>query len=449
MIDDDLGGWENAFSPEFFIEKHSHQLHSHHHLSLDGGDNYYFDLRCEKDYLRAFNECPPLKAILGKRSKAHNTGDVQVLNKKSLVKASGNEANSIRTVLDRPNILQTRKQFFAQQNHYIDLFGYCPVLRMRPVGMVDELTAIWNIPPWLFDLDYTKDWLLKKEYKKIFKQFYIFWNGEKIPLNFDDIFFVFDDGFGTDFDSNLTIPDSRLTGLEYPVSNTIASYKTRNTLITKRGAIGILSNGAKDVAGNIPLLPGEKENLQNSFKKYGLVGQPFQVIISDANLNWQQMGFATRELMLFEEIDDNINRLCDAYGWPVELMSFSLKGNFNNVDKKEAYKSAYRDTIIPESESRFEQLTNGLVSEGSNLIIKADFTKVEVLQEDRKIVADIRSTISSTSEKEYKAGLITKNDWRKLLGEEPIDKPEFDKYYEPPVITPEDTGTTPEVKTDK
>lgn len=436
-MDNLLDGWENLASVEYLLDKYSNHIGVTNHLSLSGGEDFFFDLTCEKDYLRAYKECPPLKALIGKRAKAFNTGVIDVYNSGSDKKGSGVEANSIRTVLNRPNILQTQKQYFAQQNHYIDIFGYCPVLRMRPVGMVDELSALWNLPPWLFDLDYTKKWLLQAKISGIYKDYFLIWNGERIKLNFEDIFFIFDDGIGTDFDSNLTIPDSRLVGLEYPVSNICAAYKTRNTLITKRGAIGILSNGAKDTAGVIPLIPGEKESLQSSFRNYGLVGQPFQIIISEANLQWQQMGFATRELMLFEEIDDDISRLCDAYGWPLELMAFALKGNFNYSDKKEAIKSAYRDAIIPESESRMEQFTNGVISEGANLYVWTDYTKVEVLQQDKMIIAQTRSTMSTTADKEYKAGLITKNRWLELIGEPKVADPTFDEYYEAP--------TTPEV----
>lgn len=433
-----LDGWENLASAEYLLDKYNNHIGSNH-LSLSGGEEFFFDLKCEKDYLRAFKECPPLKAVIGKRSKAFNTGTMGVYNSISDKKGSGAEANSIRNVLVRPNVLQNHKQFFAQQNHYIDLFGYVPVLRMRPVGMVDELTALWNLPPWLFDLNYTRRWLLERKASGIFKDYFIFWNGERIKLNFEDVFFIFDDGIGTDFDAALVIPDSRLVSLEYPVSNIVAAYKTRNTLITKRGAIGILSNGAKDQAGVIPMVDGEKEDIQRSFKHYGLVGQPYQVIISEANLQWQQMGFATRELMLFEEIDDDISRICDAYGWPLELMAFALKGNFNSADKKEAIKSAYRDSIIPESDSRMEQFTQGIVSEGGGLYIWTDYTKVEVLQQDKMIIAQTRSTMSTTAEKEYKAGIITKNKWLELIGEEKSADPTFEEYYEAPApIAPED-----------
>lgn len=433
-------GWENLLSDGYLLDRNGNNV-GHPFNFRGGAEDYFLNLRHEKDFLRAYNECSPLKALVGKRAKAFNTGKLILLNESSEKKAQGAEAKALQALLDKPNVLQTKQQFRAQQNIYIDIFGYCPILKMRPVGMAD-VTSIWNLPPWLFDLKYTGAWLNQTTLKGIYSNYYIFWGGEKIEIKFEDVFFIHDDGIGTEHDSNLTIPDSRLVGLEYPISNIIGAYKSRNTLIMKKGAIGILSNTGKDTAGVIPLDPDEKASLQKDFSRYGLVGQPYQVIITDAALQWQQMGFPTKDLMLFEEIQDDIERMCDAYGWPVELMARGKDVTFDN--KKQALKSAYRDSIIPESVSRVEQLTAGLTDPLSNLIISVDYSEVEVLQEDKKIMADARGALDSALEKEYKNGLITKNQWLKKLGEEPVTTdPSFDQYYTAPAPIIPDPNADP------
>lgn len=428
-----LEGWDNI-EIENFIDRNS--TFSHSKISLLNGEDCFFHIRNELDFLRAYKECAPLKSIVGKRAKYFNTGSVEVFNENTDKIAVGPEARSIRNILKKPNILQTHKQYFAQQNIYLDIFGYCPVLRIRPVGMVDEITALWNLPPWLFDLTFTKEWLLQTKLTGIFSKFYLIWNGVRMEIDPDNLTFIFDDGIGCDHDNNLHIPDSRLISLEYPVSNIIACYKARNTLITKRGAIGILSNASKDTAGVIPLDKDEKTKLQKDFSKYGIVGQAFQVIITDAALQWQQMGFATKDLLLFEEIEDDINRLCDAYGLQTELMALTIKGSFNSADKEEAVKSMYRDTIIPESCSRMEQFTKVVITDPtSTLYLEQDFSKVEVLQENKKALADARAALDNALEKEYKNCLITRNEWLIELGKDPVNDPEFDLYYQAPAPT--------------
>jgi hypothetical protein len=431
-------GWKNAVTD---VERFISAGAAHNRFFYNGMEDapYFLALRCEANYLEAFNICPPLKAIVGKKAKAFNTGVRLVKNKKSGKKGSGEEAAALRKILDKPNPLQNGLQFFAQQNHYIDLFGYCPILVMRPTGMPWEISAVWNIPPWLFDLEYTGKWLFETSKVDIYKKFIVNWGGKQMPIDVEALRFVFDDGIGTECDTNLTIPDSRLVGLEYPVSNIVAAYKSRNTLITKRGAIGILSNEDKNIATGkaLPIDDDVKNALQKDFGKYGLTGQPYQIIVTDASLKWQQMGFPTKELMLFEEIQEDIERLCDAFGWPVELIARGKDVTYDN--KKQARKDLYHNTIIPEADSRMEQFSRAVVTLESNLEIVCDYSSVQVLQEDKKEAAETRKAIDDACEREYNNGLITKNDWRIALGLEPLPDEQYN-IYKNETATPENTS---------
>lgn len=393
------------------------------------GDSFLLNLTCEKEYLAAYNLCSPLKSIISKRAKAFNSGIRKVQNKNTGKEVKSGRAAEIRQLLKRPNALQTESQFMAQQNHYADIFGYCPVLKIIPTGMAGEISSMWNIPPWLFDIEYTKKWLNQKNVSGIYSSYFMTWEGERVQIPFKDLFFIFDDGIGTEYDTNLTIPDSRLLSNDFVVANIVAAYKSRNTLITKRGAIGILSNETVDGdSGSVPMRKEDKEGLQNDFKKYGLVGQAFQVIISDANLKWQQMGFPTKELMLFEEIEDDINRLCDAYGVPSVLMARGKDTTFEN--QNQGRKDFIENTIIPESSQRMEMLTNGVIEDDDSLEIITDYSGLAVLQEDKSKAATARKTLDDALQIEYKAGLITKNDWREKLGEERLTDDGFDDYYD-------------------
>ncbi len=417
--------WKNVTDVEKFIERNS--IYNRRFFGVHG-DLECFSLTCERDYLAAYNLCSPLKAITGKRAKAFNSGIKQVINANTGKEVKSGKASEIRQLLKKPNILQTESQFDSQQNHYVDIFGYCPVLKVRPAGMPDSISSIWNIPPWLFDIEYTRKWLKQTSLDGIYKAYYMEWEGERIDIPFKDLFFIFDDGIGTECDSNLTIPDSRLLSNDYIIFNIICAYKSRNTLMTKRGAIGILSNEGEDESGSIPMREGEKDQLQQDFKKYGLVGQAYQVIVTDANLKWQQMGFATKDLLLFEEIEDDINRLCDVYGYPPELIGRTKQTTFDN--RNDARRDLISNTIIPESASRMEMFTNGIMEGDASLVITRDFSKLAVLQDDKVQAATARKTLDDALSIEYMKGLITKNDWREKVGLERLEDPEFDKYYD-------------------
>lgn len=418
----DRTGWSNIGGITYFLDEY--QAVTQKSLSyLVGNSEYYLQLKHEKHFLEAYNCCPPLKAIIGKRAKALNTGKTVFQN------ADGKPLRGyqwLKKLLKRPNILQNEKQFLAQMNHYVDIFGYCPVLKIKASGFEgqDEISQLWNIPPWLFDIEYTRKWLKQNKMSGIYKSYKILWEGNDIEIPVDQLGFIFDDGIGTECDTNLTIPDSRLVGLDYVISNIMAGYKSRNTLITKRGAIGILSGDSSDNGVPIPLDEDDKTELQNEFKKYGLIGQPYHIIITNASLRWQQMGFATKDLMLFEENTENIERLADAFGWPIELIARGKDVTYDN--KVQARKDLYQNTLIPESDSRMEQFSRVIGLEGVE--IRQDFSCVPVLQTDLKTMAEARMAVNAYCEKEYNMGLMTKNEWREELGLPRIEDPAYDEY---------------------
>ena len=434
-----IDGWSGV-NPDYFIEQSWSRGNTPGMLGLQFGDEYFFNLSNEQDFLRAYNACSPLKSIIGKRNAAFNTAKrlvVRAADKEKKERVNNVQTKALEKLIKRPNILQRENQYFAQLNTYVDVFGYCPVLRMSPSAMPWEITQLWNIPPWLFDIDYTRKWLQQYKISGIYEAYWMNWEGKKVEIDMKDLFFVFDDGIGTQTDSNLTIPDSRLVGLDYDVCNIVAAMKSRNTLITKRGAVGILSNVAKDRAGVIPLDDVEKGELQKDFKKYGIVGQPYQIIITNASLTWQQIGFSTKELLLFEEVEDSVNSLCDAYRWLPQLMSRGKASQLNGNDRKEAQKQVYRDSIIPESDSRMEQFMEGIIASDNTtyvgLTIYADFSGVEILQEDKKIMADTLMVNVMAGMTLFTNQLITKNEWLIMIGMPPrLDDPTFDEYYVPP-----------------
>lgn len=392
-----------------------------------GAVNTIIGLNTELNHLWAYQNCPPLKSIVSKRSKAFNVAKIDVVNTNTDKPATGPQAAAFRGILLRPNPLQTQKQFFAQQNTYIDIFGYCPVLIIRPFGMPAEVTAIWNIPPWLFNIQYTGQWLWQTSVDGIFKGYTMQWSTGNVFLPTENLKLLFDDGFGTDMDINLTIPDSRLRSLEYPVSNIIASLKGTNTLIVNKGPNGILSNQSKDSVGSIPLPKGEKESVQQDFRRYGIVGQEYQVIITEANLQYQEIGSPMKDMMFDEVIQGSVDMLCDAYGYYPELLSRTKGATFDNKEKAE--KMLYTGTIIPECESRLEQFSNAIIGQGSNMVYFGSFAHAPALQAERLETARARKEMATALEKEFKNNVITLNQWMERQDDQPRNDGMGDKYY--------------------
>lgn len=388
-----------------------------------GDANGFFRLDNEINHLRAYNECSPLKSIISKRSKAFNNGIISIVDDK------GNESKSKSAVdmlakLYNPNPIQTGRQFLAQQNTYIDIFGWCLVLKTKPVGF-SSITNLWNIPTWMLDPVYTYNWLYETKIEGIIQNFKFSFGGSVIELQPGDFSLIFDDGFGTENNFNMLIPDSRLRGNEFPVSTIIACYKASNTIITKKGAIGILSNKSTDAGSTLPLQPSEKNALQQEFKRYGITGQEYQIIVSESNLEWNAMGMNVAEMQILEIKADAVMALCDSYGYPYRLLAQEKSASYNDVS--EFRKDFYSDTIIPESASRWEQRT-AMLLEGTGLRFLCDFSKLPALQDDKQKSATARKTEVEGVEKAFKNNYITLDRSRELMGEIPVND-KFGKMY--------------------
>jgi hypothetical protein len=390
-------------------------------FETNGTATFHFKYSGHNSAVRAYEYCPPVNAIINRKAQAYINGKTWVLNTQGKAKgkeSTSAEAQKLKALFKKPNPLQSWKQFEAQGYIYQQLFGYTIVLPIKPAGFKENIdaTALWNIPPSMVDIEETNKLFYQSDTKGIIKQIVLNYKGTRSILNIEDIYIMKD--FTPSFCS-LVIPDSRIHALELPINNIIGAYESRNVLINYRGALGILSQDPGSGAyGAIPMTSGQKDELQQEFRKYGLKNHQWQFIITSASLKWQQMGISTKDLMLFEEIEADTMAICDAYNYPYQLMSSAKGTTFSNLN--EGKKLLYQDATIPEAESMYEQWNQLFNTEKYGLVIDKDFTHIAVLQEDKQQAAAARKTFDEAMMIEFQNGLITLDDWLEKLGEDPL-----------------------------
>lgn len=383
------------------------------------GTEVYFSYSGLNSSVSAYRNCPPLAAVLGKKARAYTNGKIWVLNNDNK-EATTKEAKQLRVLLKKPNPIQSWKQFEAQQYIFQMLFGYCPMLAVKPEGFTKNIDAyaLWNIPPYMITIE--EDTLPFYQQNTI-KKITLNWGGYMINLPVEDVLILRDNVPAFDC---VSIPENRIKPLEMPINNIIGAYESRNVLINYRGALGILSS-EKDQYGPSPIGSEEKENIQNDFRRYGLRKQQWKIIITSASLKWQQMGMATKDLMLFEEIEDDIQRICDGLDFPYRLLSTEKSASY--ADVKEFSRILYQDAIIPEAETNYEQLSNFFQLENYSLKLEKDYSGIAVLQKNKKENAEARRILGAAVMAEFQSNLITYNRALELLEEDP--RAGFDKYY--------------------
>lgn len=398
------------------------------------GKDVYFEFTDRHSALKAYRCCPPVTAIINRKAQAFINGKTWILNKQGKAKnkeATGDVANKIRALLRNPNPLQSGKQFEAQNYIFQQMQGYCVVLPIKPTGFPNiETTRLWNIPPWMLEvkekdrgrIDFAKKDLGIKDF---IESIDIVYHGERTPLPLDDIFIFKDFTPGID---SFVFPDSRIRSLAQPVNNIIAAYESRNVLINTRGPMYVISSNQSDDSGNVALKPGEKDQLLKEFKeRYGITKKQSLAIITNANIKVDSVGFATKDLMLFEEIEDDIMRICDSFTYPYQLLASSKNTTFANVG--DAKKLLYQDATIPEAESMYEQWHQFFDLDKYLLVIEKDFSHVAALQEDKQKTATARKVGNEAYLIEFQNNMLTLNEWREKNSDDPVIGDFGTKYY--------------------
>jgi hypothetical protein len=140
--------------------------------------------------------------------------------------------------------------------------------------------------------------------------------------------------------------------------------------------------------------------------------------------------------MLHEEIRESSSAICDRFGYPSHLMSFGKGTTFNNMEI--ADKRTYTNAIIPEGVHFTEQLNEFLDTASNGFYYEIDFSHVEALQEDKKEAAEARKKRNDALKIEYENNQITKNEWRRMNGDEEVPGWDIYKYQFDAIINQED-----------
>lgn len=394
-------------------------------MEYGGGSYFYFKYTGHNSSLKAYEQCPPVNAIINRKAQAYINGKTWVLNTKG--KESMTEpASKLRKLMEKPNTLQGWEEFEAQGYIYQQLFGFNIILPIKPAGFTENIDAtyLWNIPPSMVDIEETNKLFYQSNLNGVIKEIALTYKGIRTILKVEDIFIMKD--FTPRFDS-LVIPQSRICALEMPINNIIGAYESRNVLINYRGALGILSQDpGNGQYGSVPMTESQKEQIQQDFRRYGLKNHQWQFIVTSASLRWQQMGVSTKDLMLFEEIEADTMAICDSYNYPYQLMSSAKGTTFSNL--KEGKQLLYQDATIPESTSMYRQWNQLFETAKYNIRLDKDFSHIAALQEDQLQAAQARKERNAALLIEWQNDLITRNRWLELNGEDPLAT-DGDLYY--------------------
>lgn len=363
----------------------------------------------------AYKECPPLSYILSNKARLLSNGIVTCVKDTKSEKEITDTSDINRAflkVIEQPNPLQTFNQYMSQISTMLDLYGYCPVLMVRPVGFEDgPPSELWPIPPSLLTIKPNKQYF-KSTLNEMIEEITMTIYGKRVPINIDDIYFYTADTCNID---NLLFPYSRMIASKYPIENIIKNYEGRNSLIANHGALGMISNQAKDSISTLPMDPDEKDKVEKAYsKRYGLGKDQLKVVVTNATLKYDRITMDMAELQLLENAEDDIKTLCDTFGYKYALLSRGGDTTFNN--QNEIKKSQYQDYTIPEAESIIRQTNELANTKAAKVKYEIDYSHLPIFQENEKERAEVLSKNVTSGINAFKNNLCTYTDLVKRIG---------------------------------
>ena len=375
----------------------------------------------------AYLVCSPVAAVIDRLAEADTNGRVEFINTDGTTRTSykkNPKLNRIWNLMNNPNPMQTREEFNTNQLVICKIFGYCPVIAVRPAGMDNSYTtAFWNVNPVLCTPERNENFDIYLDPRPI-KNWKVRLHGKEYNVDPEDMIIV-KDGFLNNENDNLGLPISRLEGLDYFVSNICAAMEADNVLLRKKGPLGAFTYDPKpDMAGWTPMTPAQRREVQESLNSYGLSHGQNQYAISPYPIKWNAMSFNVRDLMTKETVRQSTDSICDRMNYPAELMSGK---NATYENRSSAEKFLYQNNIIPFSLRRMACFDTffGLGLDDVSIIL--DYDHLPVLQEN---VGQAGLALKATTEavvQQWTSGLITWNQIQERLDQDTVSG--MDIYY--------------------
>lgn len=325
-----------------------------------------------------------------------------------------------RLLIDKPNPIQSGKEYDYQGIFYLETFGNRYVYGLMPSGFDNELDvmnieALWNLPSQFMSLKTTGNIYNQYKLSGIVSSYC---DSSTSPVtNYDPnaIMHYNDVNISKDYASLMGI--SKLEALRDPIRNIEACFQAVNTLLRTGGAKGIISIDSKDGQGSIvPLQPGDKAEVDKEFRStYGTQDGQSPFLISPVPLNYEKIAMTAKELGIYEELSNNTMQIANVEGVPPDLIKADPK-NTTYENRRQSMKALYQDTTIPSVEDSDKYTSSRLNLEKYGFELKTKWCHIPVLAEDEKEKATTNSLNEKSAKSAYDSNLITWNKYLELTG---------------------------------
>lgn len=348
-------------------------------------------IQIEGKEMRTYETCAPLALVVDKKAKMKAVGKIRHWKGSKNTKEDKEMFDTPElNLLYNPNPSQSKSDFLKEFSVHRDIHGIAYLSGVFTVSknLSQVPVSLWSLPPKLVSFETTGKLYKATTQAEMFKSIWFDKNGAgEFPIKPEDILFRPIGGA-----TSIIKPQSPLTKVRTELSNIIAAMAYRNVILRKKGALGILSGDQRDSDGTVPMDDVEFKRIEKQYQKsYGLYSRQMQILMSTMPMKWTPMSYPTKDLMLFEEVDNNTMKIIDLYGMHADLFSFMKGSTLSESGGRmaEAERQTFQTTIIEESEDDMNALSKwlGLHKRGEYLTL--DYSHVPSMHDNEELAAKV------------------------------------------------------------
>ena len=344
---------------------------------------------------------PHLNTILSRGAELFSLMEIKHVNK------DGEEIKDSKVLkfLKKPNPLQTIEQYLYQYYVLNGIYNKTFQYKLKGLSYEKIPAALWLLPSGAMKINATGKVYRQADIKEIITNFELVGSETQELFENDQVIYMAE-GVG----ASILNPVSRVEALQIPLSNIVASLKSRNIIITERGMIGFIKT--KSPGGTDPQPPNadEVKRLRKEYQdEYNLDSKGGHIGVTSLDAEWIPMTFNVQELGLLEGVEADFSALCDAYGHDRDIYASTKGATFEN--KNQGLKSTINNGLQPVADKLLSTLTAELIDENTGERLEACYDHLPVMKEDELKEAQAEKTEIEGLSILYRDGIISKEQY--------------------------------------
>ncbi|CAA0197220.1 Phage portal family protein [Tenacibaculum maritimum] len=299
--------------------------------------------------------------------------------------------HSLISLLNQPNIYQSKQDFLAQFIWFKYCLGYNYILPLSAVGFYrPEDTTIYNLNASLveFPEGFKTKMIFKRNDKKDFENTSFLYDktNQNLIVSIKDIIPFYDLPNGIK-DNNLLTSPSRLDALEKPLTNISKAFEAKNIVLGSNGK-ELYTNKTSGNMQAMPLTNEEKNEIETRLSQnFGLGLNKKRSVVTNSDISWQSLHINLADLGLDESVIKDAQAIVNAFNIPRELISYDGKGaKYEN--QLQATIGFIQGVIQDNIDDICNSLTNHFNLKDSNQKLIGSFDHLPIMQEVENKKAD-------------------------------------------------------------